>query len=121
MYGGRVGTSVWGEAPFITDLSRAVRRPRRRRLRRNPRVVAAGVVTATIGVLFLGSNVYGGFNVAAPAHIKVHAGDTLWAIAARHYQSGDVRDHIDQIISLNHLAGSSINPGEDLLLPAPGS
>jgi hypothetical protein len=116
-----VRTSVWDGAPVITDLSLALRRPRLRGLRRNPRVVAAGVVTAAAGVLFLGSNVYGGFNVAAPAHIRVHAGDTLWAIASSHYQSGDVRDHIDQIISLNHLAGSSINPGEDLLLPAPGS
>jgi LysM repeat protein len=121
MYCERVGTSVWDDAPVITDLSHALRRPRRRRLHRNPRVVVAGVATATAAVLLLGSNVYGGFNVAAPAHIKVHAGDTLWAIASSHYQSGDVRDHIDQIISLNHLAGSSINPGEDLLLPAPGS
>ena len=72
-------------------------------------------------MLLLGGNVYGGFNVAAPVHVKVHSGDTLWAIAASHYQSGDVRDHIDQIISLNHLGGSSISPGEDLLLPAPGS
>jgi LysM repeat protein len=121
MYCRRVGTSVWDDAPVITDLSRALRRPRRRRLRRDPRVVVAGVVAAAAGVLLLGSNVYGGFNVAAPAHITVHAGDTLWAIASSHYQSGDVRDHIDQIISLNHLAGGSINPGEDLLLPAPGT
>ena len=104
---------------MIRDLSAAVRRPRRRRWQRDPRVVAAGVATAAASLLFLGGNVYGGFSVGQPLHVKVHAGDTLWTIAANHYSSGDVRDHIDQIIGLNHLAGSSINPGEDLLLPAP--
>jgi hypothetical protein len=104
---------------MITDLSRAVCHPRRRRWQRDPRVVAAGAATAAAGLLFLGGNVYGGFNVGQPLHVRVHVGDTLWTIAANHYQSGDVRDHIDQIIGLNHLAGSSISPGEDLLLPAP--
>jgi LysM domain len=104
---------------MMKDYNRAVRRPRRRPWQRDPRVVTAGVATAAAGLLFLGGNVYGGFNVGQPQHVKVHAGDTLWTIAATHYQSGDVRDHVDQLISLNHLAGSSISPGEDLLLPAP--
>jgi hypothetical protein len=103
---------------MINDYGRPVRRSRRRRWQRDPRVVLAGVVTAGAGLVFLGGNVYGGFNVGQPQHVKVHAGDTLWTIAAVHYQAGDVRDHVDQIIGLNHLAGSSITPGEDLLLPA---
>jgi hypothetical protein len=49
----------------------------------------------------------------------VHSGDSRWSIAGAHYQSGDVRDHIDKIIALNHLGDSSISAGEVLLLPAP--
>ncbi len=104
---------------MMNDYGRPVRRSRRRPWQRDPRVVLAGVVTAGAGLLFLGSNVYGGFNVGQPLHVTVHTGDTLWTIAAAHYQSGDVRDHVDQIITLNHRTDSSISPGEDLLLPAP--
>ncbi len=104
---------------MLTDYGRAVRRPRRRPLRRRPRVVVAGALTAAAGLVMLGGNVYGGFNVGQAQHVRVHAGDTLWTIAAGHYQGGDIRDHVDQIVSLNHLAGGSITPGEDLLLPAP--
>ena len=104
---------------MMTDYARVTRRPRRRRWQRNPRLVVAGVLTAAAGLVALGSDVYGGFDVGQPQHVKVHAGDTLWTIASAHYQSGDVRQHIDDIISLNHLPGSAITPGEDLLLPAP--
>ncbi|HWF57614.1 MAG TPA: LysM peptidoglycan-binding domain-containing protein [Candidatus Dormibacteraeota bacterium] len=103
----------------MTDYSRPVRRPRRRRWQRDPRVVVAGVATAALGLFVLGGNVYGGFNVGQPQHVRVSAGDTLWTIASTHYQSGDVRDHVDQMISLNHLDGGAITPGEVLLLPAP--
>lgn len=104
---------------MISDYSAAVRRPRRRRWQRDPRVVVAGAVTAVACSVLLGGNVYGALNVAQPGHVQVHAGDSIWGIASRYYQSGDVRDHVDQIIALNHLSGGSITPGEVLLLPAP--
>lgn len=104
---------------MIRDYGSQVRRPRRRRWQRDPRVVVAGLVTAVAGSVLLGGNVYGALNVGQPAHVQVHRGDTLWSIASSNYQSGDVRDHIDQIIALNHLNGGSISPGETLLLPAP--
>ena len=103
---------------MITDFGPTVCRPRRRRWQRSPKVVVAGMATAVAGFVLLGSNVYGALNVGEPTQVQVHRGDSLWSIAAAHYQSGDVRDHIDQIIALNHLAGGSITPGESLLLPA---
>ena len=104
---------------MIRDYGMQVRRPRRRRWQRDPRVVIAGVATAVAGSVLLGGNVYGALNVGQPSQVRVHQGDSLWNIASSHYQGGDVREHVDQIIALNHLADSSISPGEDLLLPAP--
>jgi hypothetical protein len=103
---------------MIADVAQPVRRPRRRRWQRDPRVVASGALVAVSGFVFLGGNVYGALNVGQPLHVQVHAGDSLWSIASSHYQ-GDMRDRVDQIIGLNHLAGGSISPGETLLLPAP--
>jgi LysM domain-containing protein len=104
---------------MISDYGSPVRRPRRRPWQRDPRVVVAGVVTAVACSVLLGGNVYGALSVGQPDRVQVHGGDSVWSIASRHYQSGDVRDHVDQIIALNHLSGGSITPGEVLLLPAP--
>jgi LysM repeat protein len=54
---------------------------------------------------------------AAPAErYVVHAGDTLWSIAASHY-AGDPRDAIPRIERRNALSGPSIQPGQRLVLP----
>lgn len=103
---------------MINDFNPALRTQRRRHWRRDPRVVAAGFITAVAGSVLLGGNVYGALSSAQPAHVLVHPGDSIWSIAAAHYQAGDVRDHVDQIITLNHLDGGSITPGQTLLLPA---
>ena len=42
--------------------------------------------------------------------------DTLWSIASAHY-GGDIRDAIWRIEQRNHLNGTSIAPGERLVLP----
>ncbi len=47
---------------------------------------------------------------------RVKAYDTLWTIANAHY-GGDVRNAIWQIQRANHLNGTTISPGERLLLP----
>ncbi|WP_310189997.1 LysM peptidoglycan-binding domain-containing protein [Bacillus sp. 3255] len=50
--------------------------------------------------------------------IVIQAGDTLWAIAeANKHSNENVRSYIDKIKSLNHLATSSLNEGQVLLLP----
>lgn len=46
----------------------------------------------------------------------VQPGDTLWAIATKRY-AGDPRDAIYRIDRRNHLGGSTIIPGERLVLP----
>jgi hypothetical protein len=46
----------------------------------------------------------------------VHPGDTLWSIAAARY-AGDPREGIWKLQRRNHLAGTTITPGEHLVLP----
>jgi LysM domain len=75
-------------------------------------------------VLVLVTLVLGGLRFAAsssgagPAvRYDVVPGDTLWSIAASHYD-GDPRAEIDSIRSANHLQTDLIVPGQVLLLPA---
>ena len=42
--------------------------------------------------------------------------DTLWAIAARSY-AGDVREGVWKLEQRNHLASSTLVPGQTLVLP----
>jgi LysM repeat protein len=46
----------------------------------------------------------------------VRPGDTLWSIAAARY-AGDPREGIWRLQSRNDLAGTTITPGERLVLP----
>jgi hypothetical protein len=47
---------------------------------------------------------------------RVKQYDTLWSIAAGHY-GGDVRDGVWHIEQANHLGGTTLTPGERLVLP----
>jgi nucleoid-associated protein YgaU len=46
----------------------------------------------------------------------VHAGDTLWTIAAREY-GGDPREGVWKITDRNDLGGTLLRPGQRLVLP----
>jgi len=47
----------------------------------------------------------------------VQPGDTVWSIATAHY-AGDPREGVWKIEKRNHLAGATIQPGQQLVLPA---
>jgi nucleoid-associated protein YgaU len=47
---------------------------------------------------------------------RVRAGDTLWSIAARHYQ-GDPRQGVWRLQRENGLAGAALTPGQVLRVP----
>lgn len=47
---------------------------------------------------------------------RVHAGDTLWSIAAASY-GGDPREGVWKLRERNHLAGTTLAPGQVLRLP----
>ena len=51
-----------------------------------------------------------------PAAYVVKPTDTLWSIAATHY-AGDPREGIWELQHRNHLAGTTLVPGQRLVLP----
>lgn len=51
------------------------------------------------------------------ATVTVHAGDTLWSIAAAHTGSANVQDTIDRISEANHLSSAALQPGQHLRIP----
>ena len=51
-----------------------------------------------------------------PVRYVVQPTDTLWSIAAKHYP-GDPRQGIWELQKRNHLQGTTLVPGQRLLLP----
>ena len=51
-----------------------------------------------------------------PAHYVVRPTDTLWSIATRHY-AGDPREGIWMLQQRNQLQGTTLVPGQRLVLP----
>jgi nucleoid-associated protein YgaU len=49
-------------------------------------------------------------------HYRVRAGDTLWSISASHY-AGDPREGVWELRERNRLTGTTIQPGQRLVLP----
>ena len=56
-------------------------------------------------------------STATSAHYQVHAGDTLWAIAAAKAPESDPREYVAKLVDLNQLTQATLVPGQDLLLP----
>jgi LysM repeat protein len=50
------------------------------------------------------------------ASYVVQPTDTLWSIAAKHYP-GDPREGVWELQRRNHLAGTTLVPGQRLVLP----
>jgi LysM repeat protein len=54
---------------------------------------------------------------AGPAQVYVvQSGDTLWSIASERY-AGDPREGVWRLQRRNQLAGTTISPGQKLVLP----
>jgi LysM repeat protein len=51
-----------------------------------------------------------------PVRYVVRPTDTLWSIASRHY-AGDPREGIWKLQHRNHLRGTTLVPGQRLVLP----
>jgi len=74
-------------------------------------LILVGIAILVWSAVARSSNAHGPRTV-----VTVRPHDTLWSIAARSY-AGDPRDAIWRIEQANHLAGSSVRAGQQLVLP----
>jgi nucleoid-associated protein YgaU len=59
-----------------------------------------------------------GSTPAAYDTVTVHAGDSVWTIAAQRYPAADTRDKVGEIMSANGLHDPTLLPGQHLKVPA---
>jgi hypothetical protein len=76
------------------------------------RLLLVSLVAITVWALFARDSGAGG----PERSYQVRAGDTLWSIAAASY-GGDPREGVWKVRERNHLAGTTIAPGQLLRLP----
>jgi nucleoid-associated protein YgaU len=110
-------------------------RPGQLRLTRRGRVVVVLLVALVLAALSLGlalasSQASASTGSAAGARaasaalagssetVVVQPGDTLWSIARQVAPNADPRGVVDAIIAANHLAGASVQAGQQLVLPS---
>jgi LysM repeat protein len=82
----------------------------------NRRIITA-LAALTCAAAFLLGEANPSRGSAPPRHHHVHAGETLWGIAERAYPGDDPREAVYNIRVANHLSGSTIVTGEELVLP----
>ncbi|OGO83729.1 MAG: hypothetical protein A2Y21_04230 [Clostridiales bacterium GWC2_40_7] len=76
------------------------------------------IITLTIimSSFLFASSVYG-YDVKQFDTVTVEKGDTLWTIAQKYNNSGDIRKLIFEIKKANKLESSIIYAGDELLVP----
>jgi LysM domain len=108
--------------------ARAVRT--RMRLTRRGRIVVAGLITASMVLVaalawLAGTSKADAAGSGVPSSAVYHSlrsvivlpGQSLWSIATRYEPGSDPRNVIQEIIDLNALSGTSVQPGQHLWLP----
>ncbi len=120
-----------GRSPATGPLEARPRIARTRvRLTRRGRIVVAGLITATVVLVAALAWLAGtaradaaGSGVPASAvyhslrSVTVLPGESLWSIASQYEPASDPRSVMQEIIDLNALSGTLVQPGEHLWLP----
>jgi len=103
---------------------RGVQRPRTRVTRRGRLVVVALVALGLLAAISIGragsQAATSVDNGPALGQTTVQSGETLWSVAQRIAPSNDPREVVAQIRRVNHLSGSVLQVGQQLLLPNAG-
>ena len=100
------------------------------RLTRRGRIVVAGLITASMVLVaalawLAGTAKADAAGSGVPSSAVYHSlrtvvvlpGQSLWSIATRYEPGSDPRNVIQEIIDLNALSGTSVQPGQHLWLP----
>jgi hypothetical protein len=125
---GRPQVARPGVARSLETGARPVRT--RVRLTRRGRIVVAGLITASLVLVAAlawlagtaradasGSGVPSSAVYHSLRSVVVLPGQSLWSIATRYEPRSDPRSVIQEIIDLNALSGTSVQPGQRLWLP----
>ncbi|GAB3212508.1 LysM peptidoglycan-binding domain-containing protein [Marinactinospora thermotolerans] len=84
-------------------------------------VAAGGFSMAVLTTVALGASTAGASTDAllptATPTVIVEEGDTLWEIAERVRPGDDPRRTVHELVELNGLANSALEPGQELLVP----
>jgi hypothetical protein len=75
-------------------------------------VLAMSLLLASPGALAESTPVANDFE-----YMTVLSGDTLWSIAQEVNPSGDPRDVVAEIMTLNGLSSASLTPGQEIAIP----
>jgi len=102
---------------FVANPS-GMRLNRRGRLARTLVVLSLAVVLASLFGLKAGAGTTDA--VGAPTsfiEVTVAPGDTLWSLASRMADGGDVRAMVDEISAVNSLESAELAPGQKIRIP----
>jgi len=102
---------------FVANPS-GMRLNRRGRLARTLVVLSLAVVLASLFGLKAGAGTTD--RVGAPTsfiEVTVAPGDTLWSLASRMADGGDVRAMVDEISAVNSLESAELAPGQKIRIP----
>jgi len=102
---------------FATNPS-GVHLTRRGRRARTFVVLSLAVVLASVFGLRAGAGTTD--SIGAPTsfiEVTVAPGDTLWSLASRMAEGGDVRAMVDEIASVNALASADLQAGQKVRIP----
>jgi len=91
---------------------------KRRYYLKNKKRFAACILSAILIVFtFLHVTSVYGYKEISYNDVYVKKGDTLWDIAEKYKQSGDIREYIKEIKKINNLKSDTIFEGDVLIIP----
>ena len=110
------------EALSTRSTGSRLRITRRGRLVLTSLVVGPLVVAGVIGGVVAGVNATSAIATSSSStvefdYLTINAGDSLWQVAERIAPASDPRDVIADIVSLNQLSSSSVEPGQRIAIP----
>jgi len=102
---------------FVANPS-GMRLNRRGRLARTFVVLSLAVVLASVFGLKAGAGTTGAVGAPTPfIEVTVAPGDTLWSLATRMADGGDVRAMVDEISIVNSLPSAELQAGQKVRIP----
>ncbi len=78
--------------------------------------IIVGLLTAVLLVLIFAGRAY---SYKAPEYrtVSLKPGDTLWELALKYNNRGDIRSYIYKVQQLNNMESSDIKAGERIIIP----